>query len=122
MDLEGYEPYVLREMFLNDIYPKTLCVECHDKKTLCWVIAGGYDIFKPVRGPTKSPETWKSKEGDEFKFDKHEAGPIWEDNKEEQFNANQFFNDVSKLDIPCRKDIICGWYDLHCRRVIDSGK
>jgi FkbM family methyltransferase len=120
MDLEGYEPYVLREMFLNGIYPETLCVECHDKKTLCWVIAGGYEKFKPVLGPNKSPGTWKSKEGDEFKFWAHEAGPIWEDNKERDFHVDQFFDHVSNLDINACRDTICGWYDLHCRRILKS--
>ena len=115
LDLEGFEPVILREMFKADIFPETLCVECHDLVTVCSVIAAGYNRFKPVLGPKKKPVNWKDSAGELIKFHPHEAGPIWEENDEEIIKVWSLLNDLEKLDIEGLKNKICGWYDLHAR-------
>jgi FkbM family methyltransferase len=108
IDLEHYDAYVLKELFLRRIYPQYLSVECHSRKILDIIVQNGkYRSFKLVDG---GQVPWKYKNriinNIKYSFPAHSAGPFGNDIDGQWMRKKNFLFLLSVVGF--------GWKDIHC--------
>lgn len=108
IDLEHYDSYILKELFLRKIYPKYLSIESHTSEIIDIIIQNGkYKSFKLVDG-SQIHKRYKNRiiKNINYSFSSHSAGP--------------FGNDIDGLWMGKKNFIFLlsivgfGWKDIHC--------
>jgi FkbM family methyltransferase len=108
IDLEHYDSYVLKELFLRMIYPKYLSIESHSREILDIIVQDGkYKSFKLVVG-SQVPKKYKNRTIDNFNysFPGHSAGPFGNDIDGHWLGKKNFLFLLSVVGF--------GWKDIHC--------
>lgn len=115
IDIEHYDQYVLKELFLNNICPPYISCEAHIPDIFCIMVAlGNYKAFKFVKGGDidKLYKDLKVTVDDntvvEYSFPHHAAGPFGEDLGGKWRDTNEMFNDLSGN---------FGWIDIHATNI-----
>ena len=98
IDLEGFDYNVMKEMFRNNIFPKTISVECHEAKTVSLLLESRkYLGFKLVDGSSVSNKykncMVSTPQGEQISlsFKEHSAGPFGSDIPGDWYSDNAIF-------------------------------
>lgn len=108
IDLEHYDGYVLKELFLKMIYPKYLSIESHNREILDTIVQNGkYKSFKLVDGSQVS-KIYKNRiiNNINYSFPAHSAGPFGNDIDGLWMGEKNFSFLLSLVGF--------GWKDIHC--------
>jgi len=115
IDIEHYDHLILRELFINNIYPPYISSESHSIEVFASLVAlGKYNSFKLVNGASVS-NTYKDYEistnngSIKYSFPKHSAGPFGNDISGSWMNANNFFLVLANAGL--------GWKDIHASNI-----
>jgi FkbM family methyltransferase len=115
VDVEHYDPLILKSLFLNKIVPPYLSAEAHSIDVFSVMVAvGEYEAFKLVDGqsvPTTYKDTWIQTESGEqlYSFPEHSAGPFGEDIAGTWMTKDNFFRLLGFAGL--------GWKDVHASRI-----
>jgi hypothetical protein len=115
LDLEHYDQVVLRELFLNGLYPPYISAESHSIDVFCLLVAcNAYDAFKLVDGATVSTKykdhQISTNTGSEiYSFPDHSAGPFGNDIKGDWMTKDNFAQLLLFAGL--------GWKDIHVSNV-----
>jgi FkbM family methyltransferase len=102
IDVEHMDFFVIKDLFQNKIYPDYISAECHDVKVFSLLVSSEqYKSYKLLDGASIN-----SIYGDKFPY--HSAGPIWEDIKEKELDAEELFYELAEKKL--------GWKDIHAKR------
>jgi FkbM family methyltransferase len=109
IDLEGFDAQVIRNLFLNKIYPVYISAESHSIEVFAAIVEScQYDRFKLVDGSKVPKKSWQSLDGKLIPFKSHSAGPFGSDIDGAWLGSNAFFKYLSYENL--------GWKDIHCSR------
>jgi FkbM family methyltransferase len=109
IDLENYDYYILKELFLQKIYPKYLSVEAHNENVYDLIIENGkYKSFKLVDGHTVEKK-YRNRiiKNINYSFKRHSAGPFGKDIDGQWMTEENFRFLLSVVGF--------GWKDIHCK-------
>jgi FkbM family methyltransferase len=109
IDLENYDYYILKELFLQKIYPKYLSVEAHNENVYDLIIENGkYKSFKLVDGHTVEKK-YRNRiiKNINYSFKRHSAGPFGNDIDGQWMTEENFRFLLSVVGF--------GWKDIHCK-------
>jgi FkbM family methyltransferase len=115
VDVEHYDQFILRSLFLNGIFPPYLSAESHSIEVFALMIAlGGYEAFKLVDGRSvqtryKDAPIRVGSETRAYSFPEHSAGPFGEDIAGPWMSKDNFFRVLGFAGL--------GWKDIHASRV-----
>jgi FkbM family methyltransferase len=116
IDLENYDNYILKELFLHKIYPKYLSVEVHNKNIYDTIIQDGkYKSFKLVDGSSVE-KIYQNRiiKNINYSFKRHSAGPFGNDIDGQWMTEENFSFLLSVVGF--------GWKDIHCSLEDKSGE
>ena len=114
IDLEHYDHFILKEIFLSNIFPEYISAECHNEEVFNLMINQvNYSHFKIVKGNFNSEKTkirnLNNVEVD-WKFPIHSAGPCCDDISglwiEKDLFKQIFFLNGGR-----------GWFDIHAKKI-----
>jgi len=115
IDIENYDHVILRELFVNNIFPPYISAESHDILVFATLVAiGKYNSFKLVDGASVSTEYRDSKiTGNigeiQYSFPHHSAGPFGNDISGLWSTANNFLKILASSGL--------GWRDIHASNI-----
>jgi FkbM family methyltransferase len=115
VDVEHYDQFVLRSLFVNKIVPPYLSAEAHSIDVFSLMVAlGGYEAFKLVDGSsisTRYKDAWiQTAFGEQiYSFPEHSAGPFGEDIAGTWMTKDNFFRLLGFAGL--------GWKDVHASRI-----
>jgi FkbM family methyltransferase len=115
IDIEGYDQYVLKHLFLHSIRPPYISAESHSIDIFCWLVSlGEYSAFKLVDGhsiSTKYADHSIDSLGGKIKyaFPYHSAGPFGNDIGGRWMTRDIFFSLLAYAKL--------GWKDIHASNV-----
>ena len=118
IDIEQYDENVLRDLFLNGIFPPYISAESHDITVFATLVAlGGYGSFKLVDGRSvASVYRNRSLSCDgghvSYSFPEHSAGPFGEDIDGPWISANAFSRLLTFEGL--------GWKDVHATNQVPA--
>jgi FkbM family methyltransferase len=115
IDIEHYDQYLLKCLFINDVRPPYLSCESHSIDIFCILVAlGNYSSFKLVDGATISTKYAShgigvNNEMVPYSFPYHSAGPMGNDIMGKWMNRANFFTVLAYAKL--------GWKDIHVSKV-----
>ena len=118
IDIEHYDHVILKELFLNDIFPVYISAESHHIETFALLVAlGKYKSFNIVNGPTIESQykdcSIKTEAGEEsYSFPGNSAGPFGEDIEGNWMTPENFFKFLALEGL--------GWKDIHATNAIEA--
>lgn len=100
IDLEGYDPEVLRSLFAAGIVPPFISAESHRIEVFCLLAGlGAYRAFNLVEGASVAAD---------YGFPPHSAGPFGDDLRTPWSTAEELMMRLCMAGL--------GWRDIHARR------
>ena len=114
IDVEGYDPVILRSLFTEGIKPDYLSAESHSIEVFLLLTSfGEYNSFKIVEGRTVAKKyrnhPIKTMDGEEvYSFPRHSAGPFGEDVTGSWVDSVRLFRRLQSEGL--------GWKDIHARK------
>lgn len=115
-DLEQYDEFALRAMFLQEIFPEYVSVEAHSVEVFGTLLAlGRYSSFKLVDGASvssvyrKTLLTKRNGEKERYSFPSHSAGPFGDDVHGSWMSPNAFVRVLGAVGL--------GWKDIHASKI-----
>jgi len=115
IDIEHYDHVILKQLFLNNIFPPYLSAESHSIDIFClFVVFGSYESFKLIDGDAvstkyKDYEIATNSGSKKYSFPYHSAGPFGNDIKGDWMTKNNFSRLLMFAGL--------GWKDIHVSNV-----
>lgn len=113
IDLEGFDYQILKDLFINEIYPENISAESHSIDVFAALVATGvYKSFTLIEGRKVPEYRWLAGENQQINFEFHSAGPFGKDIAEPWYTSEAFFELLAYKGL--------GWKDIHASKKTNS--